>query len=58
MNGTSETMPLAKTPPIAGRKWKPRLFTVAYFCFSAIAMIGWLAGLGWLTMSAARWLFS
>jgi len=37
--------------------WKQRLFTAIFLIISAIAMIAWLAALGWAAIEFSEWLF-
>ena len=34
-----------------------RGFTIGFLIASAVAMFGWLTGLGWAAISAVKWLF-
>ena len=34
---------------------KQRLFTICYLTASAVAMLGWLAALGWAAVAVMRW---
>jgi hypothetical protein len=36
---------------------KGRAFTITFLIASAVAMFGWLTGLGWVAVSAVKWLF-
>jgi hypothetical protein len=56
MNSRSETLSTAASH-FSASGWKKSLFKAGYLTVIAVAMVGWVAGLGWLTMSAARWLF-
>jgi hypothetical protein len=37
---------------------KPRLSIICFLTAIAVAMLGWLFALGWLTFALARWSFS
>ena len=56
MNSRSETLPLAASDfSASGRKLS--LLTAGYLTAIAVSTVGWAIGLGWLTISAAHWLF-
>jgi hypothetical protein len=38
--------------------WRPRLFRAAYILATAIAMLGWLWAIGWVTFAVAIWLIA
>jgi hypothetical protein len=35
-----------------------RLFVIGYVTAIAVAMVGWISALGWLTLRAATWLLT
>jgi hypothetical protein len=41
----------------ASRKWMDRLLGVGFLGITAVAMVGWLTGLGWAAISVTKWLF-
>ena len=46
---------------IAGVAWADmnrRLFDITYLAAIAVAMVGWLSALGWITVRLASWLLA
>ena len=39
------------------RDWKDILFRAGYLTSIAVATVGWAAGLAWVALSGAEWLF-
>jgi len=37
---------------------KQRLFPIGFLVVVAVAMVGWLGAIGWVTLAAARWLLA
>lgn len=37
---------------------KQRLFPICYLSAVALAMVGWLWAIGWITLEAAKWLLT
>jgi hypothetical protein len=37
---------------------KQRLFSIGFLTAVAVAMVGWLGAIGWITFAAAKWLFA
>jgi hypothetical protein len=35
---------------------KQRLFSIGFLTTVAVAMVGWLGAIGWVTFAAAKWL--
>lgn len=56
MNGHTESMPI-EAPTVSTDTWKQQLFTICFLTAGAVAMLGWLAALGWAAMAFANWLF-
>ena len=52
---TMDSMPVEE-PRVSAAKRKQRLFTVCFVIASAVAMLGWLTGIGWATLSLLRML--
>jgi hypothetical protein len=52
---TMDSMPV-KGPRVSAAKRKQRLFAVCFVTASAIAMLGWLTGIGWAALSLLRML--
>jgi hypothetical protein len=36
---------------------KQRFFLIGFLTAVAVAMVGWLWAIGWVTLAAAKWLF-
>jgi hypothetical protein len=55
----AEAMPVAGANSAGASTWKQqrRAFTVGFVAACAVAMFGWLTGLGWATISVVHWLF-
>jgi hypothetical protein len=56
MNSQTKIMPMEAAAVIS--TLKERLFKVCYLAAIAIATVGWLSGLGWAAVEAAKWLFA
>jgi hypothetical protein len=56
MNSHTESMPI-NAPTVSTGTWKQQLFTICFLTAGAVAMLGWLAALGWAAMAFANWLF-
>jgi hypothetical protein len=54
MTSSTRSDTVATLPVTEGRMWAQRIIATA----CSIAMICWLAGLGWATISAVNWLLS
>jgi hypothetical protein len=50
-----DSMPVEE-PRVSAAKRKQRLFTVSFVIASAVAMLGWLTGIGWAALSLLRML--
>jgi hypothetical protein len=37
---------------------KQRVFSICYLSAVAVAMVGWLWAIGWVTLAAAKWLLA
>jgi hypothetical protein len=59
MSNSAESMPLAaaNSNSVDASKNKGRAVTITFLIASAVAMFGWLTGLGWAAVSAVKWLF-
>jgi hypothetical protein len=53
MSTSTETVP-ASVEAGAASNWTHRVFAFGYLGVCAVAMIGWTAGLGWITISVAN----
>jgi hypothetical protein len=53
MNSDTETM----SPAVSAAPWKQQLFLGSYLAACAVAMLGWLAALGWAATALVGWLF-
>jgi hypothetical protein len=56
MNSRTEIMPI-EAAAVSTATLKQRLFTICYLTAIAVAMLGWLATLGWAAIAVARWSF-
>jgi hypothetical protein len=55
MNSRTDVIPIAVT---SANAWRPRLFRTAYILATAVAMVGWLWAIGWITVAFAKWLIA
>jgi hypothetical protein len=53
MSTSTETVP-TRVETGAASNWAHRVFAFGYLGVCAVAMIGWTAGLGWITISVAN----
>jgi hypothetical protein len=49
-------MPLLPLTPVGVSRWKRRRALIGFLTACAVAMFGWLTGLGWAVTSVLRWL--
>jgi hypothetical protein len=56
VNGHTEII-LIEAAAVSTATLKQRLFTICFLTASAIAMLGWLAALGWAAVAVTNWLF-
>jgi hypothetical protein len=57
MNGHAKAV-TASVGRIGLRRWRNRMFKVAYSLAITVAMIGWSIGFGWAAIKLVKWLFA
>jgi len=55
----AENLPVAaaNSNAVGANKKKGRAVAITFLIVSAVAMFGWLTGLGWAAISVVQWLF-
>jgi hypothetical protein len=56
MNSHANIMPI-EADAVRAATFKQRLSLICYLAVVTVAMLGWLAALGWAAITLARWSF-
>jgi hypothetical protein len=57
MTNSSETL-TGSEHAVQAATLKQRLFPIGFLTAVAVAMVGWLLAIGWVTFAAAKWLLA